>query len=133
MLSSQLRLTLTCRGYCSPEYALHGHVSTALDVYSFGILILEVVSGRKSIDLSKPEEEMYIRDWVRTNYSSYLICPLFCAHEKFNVSCLMLIYTFVVCTNFLLNYVFKFNFKSKICPSFLIELYILILIILIRY
>ncbi|KAG0605854.1 hypothetical protein M758_9G093400 [Ceratodon purpureus] len=52
------------RGYCSPEYAVHGHISTALDVYSFGILILEIVSGRKSIDHQKLGEEVYLREWV---------------------------------------------------------------------
>ncbi|KAG0605765.1 hypothetical protein M758_9G086300 [Ceratodon purpureus] len=51
------------RGYCSPEYAVHGHVSTALDVYSFGILILEIISGRKCIDLQKSGEEVYLREW----------------------------------------------------------------------
>jgi len=56
---------LIYRGYCSPEYTLHGHVSTALDVYSFGILVLEIVSGRKSINLQKPSEEVYLREWVR--------------------------------------------------------------------
>jgi serine/threonine protein kinase len=64
------------RGYCSPEYALHGHISTALDVYSFGILTLEVVSGRKSIDLSKPEEEMYIREWARRQFKAQEIMTL---------------------------------------------------------
>ena len=45
------------RGYLSPEYASFGHVSTKVDVYSFGVLVLEVVSGRRCIDLSKPPDE----------------------------------------------------------------------------
>ncbi|XP_031107506.1 G-type lectin S-receptor-like serine/threonine-protein kinase CES101 isoform X2 [Ipomoea triloba] len=35
-------------GYMSPEYALRGIVSTKIDVFSFGILLLEIVSGKKN-------------------------------------------------------------------------------------
>ena len=35
-------------GYMAPEYALHGHFSTKLDVFSYGVLALEIVTGRKS-------------------------------------------------------------------------------------
>lgn len=52
------------RGYWSPEYAIHGHISTALDVFSFGIVILEIISGRKNVDNQKSSEEVYLRDWA---------------------------------------------------------------------
>ncbi|TVU33198.1 hypothetical protein EJB05_24986 [Eragrostis curvula] len=35
-------------GYMSPEYALRGHYTTKLDVFSFGILVLEIVTGRRN-------------------------------------------------------------------------------------
>ncbi|GLT46118.1 hypothetical protein SLA2020_198980 [Shorea laevis] len=35
-------------GYISPEYAFHGLVSIKTDVFSFGVLLLEIVSGRKN-------------------------------------------------------------------------------------
>ncbi|GMJ14633.1 hypothetical protein like AT1G11340 [Hibiscus trionum] len=35
-------------GYMSPEYAMHGHFSTKLDVYSFGILMLEIITGKSN-------------------------------------------------------------------------------------
>lgn len=57
---------MICRGYWSPEYAIHGHISTALDVFSFGIVILEIISGRKNVDNQKSSEEVYLRDWVCT-------------------------------------------------------------------
>ncbi|CAM0913316.1 unnamed protein product [Alopecurus aequalis] len=38
-------------GYMAPEYAVLGHMSVKLDVYSFGVLVLEIVTGRKSTDL----------------------------------------------------------------------------------
>ena len=34
----------------APEYALHGYLSVKTDVFSFGVLVLEIVSGRKNLD-----------------------------------------------------------------------------------
>ncbi|KAF5770355.1 putative protein kinase RLK-Pelle-DLSV family [Helianthus annuus] len=33
-------------GYMAPEYAMHGYLSVKADVFSFGILVLEIVRGR---------------------------------------------------------------------------------------
>ncbi|XP_019185434.1 PREDICTED: cysteine-rich receptor-like protein kinase 2 [Ipomoea nil] len=38
-------------GYTAPEYAIHGHLSEKVDIYSFGIVILEIISGRRSSDI----------------------------------------------------------------------------------
>ncbi|RLN33984.1 putative receptor-like protein kinase [Panicum miliaceum] len=35
-------------GYMAPEYAMHGHYSIKSDVFSFGVLILEILTGRRS-------------------------------------------------------------------------------------
>ncbi|KAM7493134.1 hypothetical protein LguiB_027743 [Lonicera macranthoides] len=35
-------------GYMSPEYAIHGHFSVGSDVFSFGVLVLEIISGKKN-------------------------------------------------------------------------------------
>ncbi|KAI4312069.1 hypothetical protein MLD38_036924 [Melastoma candidum] len=35
-------------GYMAPEYVLHGHFSLKSDIFSFGVLVLEIVSGRKN-------------------------------------------------------------------------------------
>lgn len=37
-----------CSGYMAPEYALRGYLSVKTDVFSFGVLVLEIVSGRKN-------------------------------------------------------------------------------------
>ncbi len=49
----------------SPEYATLGQLSTKVDVYSFGILLLEIISGRKAI-LQNATNNMYLVEWVRT-------------------------------------------------------------------
>jgi len=49
----------------SPEYATLGQLSTKVDVYSFGILLLEIMSGRKAI-LQNATSNMYLVEWVRT-------------------------------------------------------------------
>ena len=43
-----MTLFMCCRGYMAPEYAVLGHMSVKLDVYSFGVLVLEIVTGRKN-------------------------------------------------------------------------------------
>lgn len=32
----------------APEYAMHGHFSVKTDVYSFGVLVLEIVTGQRN-------------------------------------------------------------------------------------
>ncbi|KAK3149758.1 hypothetical protein QOZ80_3AG0222310 [Eleusine coracana subsp. coracana] len=48
IITSQVVGTL---GYMAPEYAVLGHLSVKLDVYSFGVLVLEIVAGRKNTDM----------------------------------------------------------------------------------
>ncbi|KAK1421479.1 hypothetical protein QVD17_23838 [Tagetes erecta] len=37
-------------GYMAPEYAINGHLSEKVDIYSFGIVVLETISGRRCTD-----------------------------------------------------------------------------------
>nr|GEU78163.1 cysteine-rich receptor-like protein kinase 2 [Tanacetum cinerariifolium] len=39
-------------GYTAPEYATYGHLSEKVDTYSFGIVALEIISGRRCTDVS---------------------------------------------------------------------------------
>ncbi|PIA33309.1 hypothetical protein AQUCO_04100021v1 [Aquilegia coerulea] len=47
-------------GYMAPEYAVRGLLSAKSDVFSFGVVILEIISGRKNYDsqLDEPEQEL---------------------------------------------------------------------------
>ncbi|MCI04488.1 receptor-like protein kinase, partial [Trifolium medium] len=50
-------------GYMAPEYAMHGYLTDKADVYSFGIVALEIVSGRSNTMHRAKEEAFYILDW----------------------------------------------------------------------
>ncbi|EOY26324.1 Serine-threonine protein kinase, plant-type, putative [Theobroma cacao] len=39
-------------GYTAPEYAIHGQLSEKVDTYSFGVVVLEIISGQKNTDTS---------------------------------------------------------------------------------
>ena len=57
----------------APEYAMHGYLTDKADVYSFGIVALEIVSG-KSNTMKWPKEECFsLVDWV--TYCQFY-CPL---------------------------------------------------------
>ncbi|XP_047306341.1 PTI1-like tyrosine-protein kinase At3g15890 [Impatiens glandulifera] len=51
-------------GYLAPEYAMWGKVSESCDVYSFGILLLEIVTGRKPIEKLPGGIKRTITEWA---------------------------------------------------------------------
>ncbi|KAL5081438.1 hypothetical protein RYX36_009859 [Vicia faba] len=51
-------------GYMAPEYALYGYLTEKADVYSFGIVALEIVSERSNILHRTKEEAFYLLDWA---------------------------------------------------------------------
>jgi hypothetical protein len=53
-----------CRGYMAPEYAAFGQLSEKADVFSFGVLCLEIAAGRKNIKNDAPPDEQYLSSWV---------------------------------------------------------------------
>jgi serine/threonine protein kinase len=42
--------------YMSPEYAMHGQYSMKSDIYSFGVLVLEIISGKKNSGVYQMDE-----------------------------------------------------------------------------
>ncbi|KAI8019466.1 Cysteine-rich receptor-like protein kinase 10 [Camellia lanceoleosa] len=53
-------------GYMAPEYAMHGYLSVKADVFSFGILVLEIVSGRKNHDRALGGEKTELLSYTWT-------------------------------------------------------------------
>ncbi|KAL1145961.1 hypothetical protein V6Z11_A11G336700 [Gossypium hirsutum] len=51
-------------GYMAPEYALHGHLTEKADVYSFGIVALEIVSGRCNTRIRPKQEPFILLEWA---------------------------------------------------------------------
>ncbi|XP_027937563.1 PTI1-like tyrosine-protein kinase At3g15890 isoform X1 [Vigna unguiculata] len=60
-LTTRVKGTL---GYLAPEYAMWGKVSESCDVYSFGILLLEIVSAKKPIEKLQGGVKRDIVQWV---------------------------------------------------------------------
>ncbi|KAL6861906.1 hypothetical protein ACP4OV_017606 [Aristida adscensionis] len=54
-------------GYIAPEYGLGGHPSTQGDVYSFGVMLLELITGKRPTDVIF-QEGLTLHDWVKRHY-----------------------------------------------------------------
>ncbi|KAH9611048.1 hypothetical protein KSS87_018951 [Heliosperma pusillum] len=52
-------------GYLAPEYAVRGQLTRKADVYSFGVLLLEIVCGRSNTNMRLPHGERYLLERVR--------------------------------------------------------------------
>ena len=49
----------------APEYALWGYLTYKADVYSFGIVALEIVAGKSNMSYRPSEDYVCLLDWVR--------------------------------------------------------------------
>ena len=60
------------------EYSMQGYLSVKIDVFSYGVLILEIISGRKNHDrqpdVEKTDLLTYVSNWYLKSYCS--ICDL---------------------------------------------------------
>ncbi|KAF8011929.1 hypothetical protein BT93_I0146 [Corymbia citriodora subsp. variegata] len=52
------------RGYVAPEWHRNQPITVKADVYSFGIMLLEIICCRKSMELDFPEREAILEEWV---------------------------------------------------------------------
>ncbi|KAG7036635.1 Receptor-like serine/threonine-protein kinase ALE2 [Cucurbita argyrosperma subsp. argyrosperma] len=52
-------------GYVAPEYAMTGHLLVKSDVYSYGVVLLELLTGRKPVDMSQTSGQENLVTWAR--------------------------------------------------------------------
>jgi len=95
-------------GYIPPEYGIGGQVTTKGDVYSYGIVLLEMLTGKKPVD-DMFVEGMNLRKWVASGFPNHvkevvdmglLRRTTICTEEDKDLNCLtQLINLGLLCTN----------------------------------
>ncbi|KAE8665636.1 Receptor-like serine/threonine-protein kinase [Hibiscus syriacus] len=52
-------------GYAAPDYIETGHLTDKSDVWSFGVVLYEILSGRRSLERGRPKAEEKLLEWVK--------------------------------------------------------------------
>ena len=80
MVRSYNYLIFPHSGYISPEYAFDGVCSIKSDVFSFGVLVLEIISGKRTAGFYPYDGKQYnLISYVSINYSNKVACSMACA------------------------------------------------------
>lgn len=59
----------------APEYLMHGSFSVKADVFSFGVVALELISGEKNLPFTRDPDSKNLLEWVRTLILKYILIP----------------------------------------------------------
>lgn len=81
LLTKVVCVAFECSGYMAPEYVWDGCFSVKSDVFSFGVLLLEIVTGQKN-NRAQTNEEIAesLVSYVNTSSCSFSFFPML---EKF--------------------------------------------------
>ncbi|CAN1184392.1 Nodulation receptor kinase [Linum perenne] len=52
-------------GYLDPEYYSTQHLTAKSDVFSFGVVLLEIISGREPLNIQRPRNEWSLVEWAK--------------------------------------------------------------------
>ncbi|KAM3281524.1 cysteine-rich receptor-like protein kinase 43 [Capsicum chacoense] len=55
-------------GYMAPEYVMYGHLSVKADVFSFGVVVLELISGQKNSAFNRDPDSRSLIEWAYKLY-----------------------------------------------------------------
>ncbi|KAJ0984238.1 hypothetical protein J5N97_002594 [Dioscorea zingiberensis] len=84
-------------GYLAPEYFMHGIVDEKTDVYAFGVLLLEIVTGRRPVDSSKQSLLLWAKPLIERGDVTQLADPkLDSDYDKHQLERLILIASYCV-------------------------------------
>ncbi|GFY87143.1 protein kinase superfamily protein [Actinidia rufa] len=53
------------QGYCAPEYAESGKLTKMSDIFSFGVVLLELITGQRAVDTTREHGKQVLVDWMR--------------------------------------------------------------------
>ncbi|KAL2322961.1 hypothetical protein Fmac_027340 [Flemingia macrophylla] len=53
------------QGYAAPEYIETGHLKVQSDMWSFGVVLYEILTGRRTLERNRPTAEQKLLDWVK--------------------------------------------------------------------
>uniref|UniRef100_A0A2P2LPT6 non-specific serine/threonine protein kinase n=1 Tax=Rhizophora mucronata TaxID=61149 RepID=A0A2P2LPT6_RHIMU len=85
-------------GYLDPEYMRTNQLTTKSDVFSFGILLIEILTGRRPVEMRKPAQEKVTLRWVFRMYNEgtalQMVDPLM--EEVIDVDVLMKMFTLAI-------------------------------------
>ncbi|XP_047979504.1 probable serine/threonine-protein kinase PBL19 [Salvia hispanica] len=56
-------------GYAAPDYIETGHLTSKSDVWSFGVVVYEMLTGRRSLERELPKPEQKLLEWVKQNHA----------------------------------------------------------------
>ncbi|KAJ6355905.1 hypothetical protein OIU78_004099 [Salix suchowensis] len=63
-------------GYLPPEFFMHGIVDEKTDVYAYGVLLLELITGRQALDSSQQSLVMWAKPLLQNNSIKELVDPI---------------------------------------------------------
>ncbi|KAL6979184.1 Serine/threonine-protein kinase pcrk1 [Sarracenia purpurea var. burkii] len=52
-------------GYAAPEYVQNGRLTAKSDVWSFGVVLYELITGRRAVERNLPRNEQKLLEWVK--------------------------------------------------------------------